>query len=122
MAEADRYLLIVEDEALIAFDIGAEMEGRGWRVMGPAGTLSDARTHLRSRRPAVALLDIQLLGETTYALAEDLLSDGAKVVFLTGGEGGERPPGLNACPVLQKPVSTVELGDYLDELTRRQPI
>ncbi len=105
----DRSVLVVEDEALIALDIRYELEDRGWRVIGPAGTVDKARQAIDAARaddtmPAVALLDIDLGNGTSFALAESLLAEGVAVVFLSGDRGLTRPASLDGCELLSKPI------------------
>ncbi|SFP04559.1 response regulator [Tranquillimonas alkanivorans] len=119
MAAEDASVLIVEDEAVIALDLQAELEDAGWTVMGPAASVSQALSSIRDRRPTIALLDIELRGETTFALAECLRKKGLPVVFLTGREGRERPASLRDCHLIQKPADLSRIGALLRNLTAK---
>jgi CheY-like chemotaxis protein len=55
-------VLIVEDEALIALDIGSIVEETGHRVLAEAASLFEVAALDASMRPHVAFVDIQLAG------------------------------------------------------------
>ena len=55
---------IVEDEPLIAEDLAANLEDLGYAVTGMADNALDAMADLASNPPDVALLDINLEGDT----------------------------------------------------------
>jgi two-component system, response regulator PdtaR len=65
-------VLIVEDELLIALDLAMVLETDGWRVLGPARTVAEALRLLKTDRPSVALLDVNLGREWVTPVAEDL--------------------------------------------------
>lgn len=46
-------VLVVEDEFLIAIDLKLLLESRGWEVLGPAATVSDALLLLGDELPEV---------------------------------------------------------------------
>ena len=53
-------VLVVEDEAIIAYCSAAMLEDAGYAVLGPAHTSAEALELARSKRPDVALIDIDL--------------------------------------------------------------
>ena len=63
-------VLVVEDEFLIALDLGLTLQRHGWRVLGPAGSVTEALALLeRSEPPDLALLDVELGGELVLPVA-----------------------------------------------------
>ena len=56
-------ILIVEDEALIAFAIEWSLNLAGHRLLGPADTAADAITLSANIRPDLALIDLNLRGD-----------------------------------------------------------
>jgi CheY-like chemotaxis protein len=80
-------ILVVEDEAIIATDIGFALEDIGAEVVGPAGTLPEALS-LARKTPELsgAILDVNLAGESVFRLAEHLVSRAVPVIFHTGCE------------------------------------
>jgi diguanylate cyclase (GGDEF)-like protein len=57
-------VLVVEDEAIVAMDLAAELEQMGYDVVGTAGTAADALRLAELSPPDVALLDIRLQGSS----------------------------------------------------------
>lgn len=62
-------ILIVEDEYLIALDLQDMLEAQGWRVLGPAPTVKAALRLLDDELPSVALLDVNLFGQSVAPVA-----------------------------------------------------
>jgi CheY-like chemotaxis protein len=101
---AEHRVLILEDEAIIAWDIEAELQGRGITVAGVAGHVADAMALLETASVTVAVLDINVGVETSYDVARASLAKGITVIFLTGDTGEERPDDLKDCAIVAKPV------------------
>ena len=75
-------VLIVEDEFLIAMYLEAVLREHGWRVLGPAATVAMALSLLEDgEMPDVALLDVNLRGETVVPVAEVLRERGVPIVL-----------------------------------------
>ena len=75
-------VLVVEDEFLIAMDLEAMLREHGWRVLGPAATVAKALSLLEDgEMPDVALLDVNLKGETVVPVAEVLRERGVPIVL-----------------------------------------
>lgn len=98
-------ILVLEDEAIVAMDIAAELQDAGWTVVGPAGSVEMAERHILQERPDAAVLDVNLSGTTSFDLARRLRADGVDVVFLTGYARSEIPDALADCPVVSKPLN-----------------
>jgi DNA-binding NarL/FixJ family response regulator len=79
-------VLVVEDEAIIAYCSAAMLEEAGHAVLGPAHTAGEARQLARQRRPEVALVDIDLESPGAgIGLARHLGTHyGTAIVFTTG--------------------------------------
>jgi len=65
-------VLIVEDEVLIAMDLKAILEDNGHEVIGPTASVEAALQKLKTERPDVAHLDLNLRGELVTPVAERL--------------------------------------------------
>jgi DNA-binding response OmpR family regulator len=102
-------VLIVEDEAIIAMDLAQTFEDWGWTVLGPAGRLEQAETLRAAARPDLAVLDVNLGGDTSHDLARALLEGGTRVIFLSGDSASHLPGDLDGCPSLSKPVDPAAL-------------
>lgn len=80
MGAHPKSVLIVEDEAFIAWDLADMLGDEGFDVVGPAATLSEGMNLAQAEAIDFALLDINLGPETVWPLAERL--EGMKVPFL----------------------------------------
>jgi CheY-like chemotaxis protein len=78
-------ILIVEDEALVAFELQLSLEDEGAEIVGPALSLMKALEAVAHEgRIDLAVLDVDLAGEDVYPVAELLLQRGVPFVFHTG--------------------------------------
>ena len=102
-------ILVVEDEALIAFDIADALEGFGCEVIGPVSTLERAFKVARSGELDGAILDVTVRGGKTYPVAEELLSRGIPFLFASGHDDWALPTAMRAHPRLTKPFTRAEL-------------
>jgi DNA-binding response OmpR family regulator len=102
-------VLIVEDEALIAMMAEDMIDSLGCTVAGLAATVTDAHKALGTIDFDVAVLDVNLNGTTSMALAVALKDRGTPFAFTTGyGADGIDPEHLDM-PVLTKPYSIADL-------------
>jgi DNA-binding response OmpR family regulator len=101
-------LLLVEDEALIAMQLEELIGGLGAEVIGPFGRVRDALDALRREAVSGAILDIELDGETSLAIADVLLERGAPVLFVSGGALGAVPAKYGQLPRVAKPFDEAE--------------
>ncbi len=112
-----RLAMVVEDVFLIAMDLGWLLAGNGWRVLGPAATVTEALGLLESETPDVALLDVNLRGELVTPVAEVLRSRGVPFVVISAYDDVQLAGrGLVGMPQLQKPISEHRLFAALAEL------
>jgi DNA-binding response OmpR family regulator len=104
-------VLVVEDEAIIAYCSAALLEEAGFAVLGPAHTSGEALELSRSTRPDVALVDIDL--ETAGAgirVAQQLYAQyGTAIVFTTGRLDQATTHHDVAVALLSKPYDPAEL-------------
>ena len=96
-------VLIVEDEAVIAYALKDCLEDAGFEVVGLAATEPMGR-HLSAReRPHAAVVDVQLRTGSGLDLARSLIEQGTAVLFVTGnGRDSVAGSGL-AAAYLEKP-------------------
>ncbi|HXN43747.1 MAG TPA: response regulator [Xanthobacteraceae bacterium] len=107
-------MLIIEDETLIALLLEDMLTDLGCTILGSASTVEAAMEMLDRAAPSVAVLDINLGGEKSYAVAEALAKRGVKFVFSTGYADGRLQPPWQDRPVLQKPFGQEQLAEALD--------
>ncbi len=117
-AGGDR-LLLVEDEVLLALELCDQLTALGWRIVGPAATLDEAlRLIADGAMPDLAMLDINLRGQSVYPLADLLQRASVPFLFCTGYEQIDEPERYSASPVVRKPVN---IGQLAEELHRLRP-
>lgn len=108
-------ILLIEDEAMVAFMIEDMLESFGSVVVEVAGDLSRGLALARDDALVIdaAVLDVNLGGEPVFPLAETLAARGVPFVFSTGyGREGVIPP-FDCRPVLAKPFSAQSLAAAL---------
>lgn len=115
-----RRVLLVEDEELIALELTQELSALGWTVIGPAGSLPEAREYLSSHFDA-AVLDVNLRGEQVYPLAEELQRRGVPFIFCTGYEIVDPGGRFDDAPVVRKPTNARAVAAAVTELIGSAP-
>ncbi|HZV21496.1 MAG TPA: response regulator, partial [Hyphomicrobiales bacterium] len=77
-------VLIVEDDALLAFDLKGHLERAGFAVIGPATSASKALALIAEQGCDAAVLDVHLgRGASSEAVAQELRSAGVPFVTVT---------------------------------------
>ena len=103
-ASAHPRVLVVEDEALIALEIAHVLSDAGFDVIGPARAVAAALSLIEESGCDVAVLDVNLGGETSEPVAWRLLAKGTPFVTLSGYSRAQHPPVFSSAPVLAKPL------------------
>lgn len=115
----DACVLVLEDEPLISMSYESMLEKWKVQVVGPFTSCGAALAAIESPGQQVhaAILDVNLGGETSDAVATRLIQIGVPFVFTTGygGDAGlnGRYPGI---PVLTKPAMPEDLEHALHQL------
>jgi len=103
-------VLIVEDDAIIALDFEDTILGFGVKTVRTAANVAQAPDLIADRAPDFALLDIGLVREKSFAIAERLDALKIPFVFVTGyGADARLPAAFVDKPRLPKPYSTEAL-------------
>lgn len=109
MPNRARRVLLVEDEVLIGMQMAQVLGDCGWSVMGPANTLAEAEEEIAaSGMPDIAVLDVNLNGETVGPLARSLDAKGVPVLLCTGYEQLTDPT-LAGYALVRKPANMRQL-------------
>ncbi len=104
-----KHLLLVEDSMMIALDAQTMLAEEGLQVE-IAGTVGDADRLLDTGGFDMAVLDVNLSGDTSFGLADRLIAGGVPFVFATGyGESIAMPERFRAVPVVSKPYDGAAL-------------
>lgn len=100
--EAEQRLLLVEDSMMIALDAQGMLNEAGLEVE-IAGNVADARRALRVGAFDAAILDVNLSGETSCAVADALTATRVPFVFATGYGEQHHSERFGRTPVVAKP-------------------
>jgi CheY-like chemotaxis protein len=104
----------VEDEMLVAMNIEDMLLALGHEVAGLASRLAPALQLARESEFDLAMLDVNLAGETSFPVADILRARGIPYLFATGYGIDGIEEGYRGAPVLQKPFRSRDLAGALE--------
>lgn len=109
-------VLIVEDEGFLAMEAEDILRKFGFEVGASVASVGEALERIAAADDFdVALLDVNLRGETVFPVADALAALGIGFAFATGyGDDGVRPD-LRSYPIISKPYAPEELRNALRE-------
>ncbi len=111
-------VLIVEDDAIIALDLEDTILGFGVKTVRTAASVARTLEMIADRTPDFALLDVGLVHEKSFSVAERLDALKIPFAFVTGyGGAGAFPAAFAHAPTLPKPCST----EALRAVLKRRP-
>lgn len=113
---AGKRILVVEDEMIVAMLIEDILTDAGATVVGPAARVSRALDLLQTEPVDAALLDVNLAGEMTTPVAEELRRRGIPFAFATGYGVAGVPEGFAGQPLLQKPFQEHDLNQVMAQV------
>jgi CheY-like chemotaxis protein len=114
-----RKILLVEDEMLVLMDTQDMLEDLGCSAVVSAANVAEGLACIEAEVFDVALLDLNLNGDRSYAVADSLVAHGVPFAFATGyGAKGLRPQD-GEHPVLMKPYPKSDLAKTLAALLVR---
>ena len=102
---ANRRVLVVEDESMVAMMLEEYLDELGCIIAGSAARLHEALEMAGSLEIDMAVLDLNLAGEMSYPVAEILQARGVPVVFATGYGSSGLSGKFQGAPVLSKPYN-----------------
>lgn len=114
---AGRRVMVVEDEALVSMLIEDLLADLGCEPLGPLTRVSDAIDFVRDESHAIdaALLDVNLAGERSNAVAEALAARDIAFVLCTGYDDAGVDDRWQNRPLLRKPFVGHQLEKALRE-------
>jgi len=114
----DKRVLLVEDEPLVSMMLADMLSAFGHKVDGPYSRFSDAVTAAKSNNLQAGILDVNLGGEKTYAVANILTDRKIPFAFVTGYGPDTIVSAFAHAPVLQKPIEAAKLHALLQQIVR----
>ena len=107
-------VLVVEDEALVLFDIVMIVEQEGFEVHAACISIEEAQEAMQKGRPDIALLDINVRDQVIWPVARQLKAAGTTVIFSSADAShAELQTEFANCPFVEKPASPAAIGAAL---------
>lgn len=110
-------VLVVEDNCLLALELAEELEAANAVVVGPCSSLREA--DLNVAHSDLAVLDVNLRGQSTYHLADRLDVLEVPFVFFTGYDREVLPERFAEVDCITKPLPPLIAVQHLDARSRR---
>lgn len=125
--QAERLLLIIEDDAAFARTLGKSFERRGYRVL-MASSLDEASALLKQHNPGYAVVDLKLNGNTSGLSCVQMLhahDPAMLIVVLTGYASintAVEAIKLGAVQYLAKPANTDDIEAAFGHVAGSEPV
>ena len=109
-------ILLIEDEMLVSGMLQSMLSNLGYAVAGVASDADEAMKLVDRETVDGVVLDINLNGEMSYPIADELAARGIPFIFSTGYGAHILPAGYERFPLLTKPFRRAALGEALANL------
>lgn len=110
-------VLVAEDDAWVAHQIGVMLEEEGARLIGPCSRVADARRLLEENDVQFILVDLNLADKFADELVEDARSAGIPFAIITAYQALPTNAYDGAVEIFLKPIQRRRLIDMLSEFT-----
>ena len=117
---AGKRILVVEDEYFIASDLKGALQKEGAVVIGPVGYLDQGLALLEGGAIDAAVLDVNLEGAHSYAIADRLRDLSVPYLFLTGYDA--LPETYRSAPRIAKPFNMRAVTDCMTRLLQAESV
>ena len=114
-----RCILIVEDEPLISMMLEDFIMSLGHDVAGPCESVSQALEAVRDLTFDLAILDVNLKGESVWPVATALREKGVPFVLASGGHVEPPPAEFADTPMIEKPYTIDRVSPMIDAALAR---
>ena len=118
---APRRVLVVEDEVMVAMLIGDMLTDLGCEVAATAARLEQAVRLAEEGAFDLAVLDVNLAGQATHAVAEALRARRIPFVLATGYGASRIDRAYDGAPVLPKPFQENDLARAIAHIFGSDP-
>lgn len=109
-----RSILIVEDEPLIAMMLEDFILSLGHEVSGSCDSVPSALKEVESGTFDLAILDVNLKGESVWPVAAALREKGTPFVLASGGHVDPPPAEFVDVPMIEKPYTIDRVTPVID--------
>ena len=117
---AGRHILVIEDEMLVLMNIEFLLADLGCECVTAAATVEQALALLEAQIFDAAVLDVNLNGDESYAVADALAARGVPFAFATGYSDDGMRDGYRGMVVLRKPYQAEGLAEMFERLLPRR--
>lgn len=114
-------ILVIEDEYFIAADLKRALTAAGAEVVGPTGGLEDGLDLLANGSIDAGVLDVNLEGNFSYAIADAMVQRDVPFLFVTGYDGWALPEQYRDTPRVAKPFTMQTVVHRIADLIGGQP-
>ncbi len=114
-----RSILVVEDEPLIAMMLEDFLETLGHTIHCSCDNVADAVQEADKGGFDMAILDVNLGGDTAWPVARKLREKQIPFVIATGGHVEPPPPEFRDVPTIEKPYTVDRVTPALDKALAR---
>jgi CheY-like chemotaxis protein len=114
VSDGGKRILVVDDEAMIRMLLVDMLSELGYTIAGEAARVEEAMEAAMTADFDVAILDVNLQGQTVGPVAEALAERGCPFVFATGYNEHGLPEGFRDRPMLRKPFQMDGLSRMLE--------
>ena len=119
---AGKQILVVEDEYFIASDLRRALAAEEALVIGPVSILAAGLDLAEREGIAAALLDVNLEGDSSLAIADRIAARGVPFVFVTGYDDWALPDAYRHVPRISKPFAVPTVLAALDQLLASEDV
>jgi PAS domain S-box-containing protein len=102
-------VMLIEDEPLVLMDMESILIAAGCEIIGPAGTIEEAKRLVAEADCDIALVDVNLSGSPVDELAAALTRRNIPFAFVTGYGREALPQGFREAVMLSKPFNQDDL-------------
>ncbi|MDZ4789883.1 MAG: response regulator [Hyphomicrobiales bacterium] len=106
---SDLRILVVEDEMMLLMMVEDILAGLGCKSVAAAATVKQALALIDAQVFDAAMLDVNLNGDKSFPVADELARRGVPFMFSTGYSVDGLTEGYRDRPVLKKPYHVREL-------------
>ena len=106
-------VLILEDEPIIGFALEDILLEIGFADVALVSNIPAAHQAIEAEAPDAAVLDVNIHGERSYAVADALSARKVPFVFATGYGDAEHPEAHRSVPTVTKPYSSEDIRSAL---------
>ena len=113
-------ILIVEDEPLIAMMLEDFILSLGHEVSGNCDSVATALREIEKGEFDLAILDVNLKGESVWPVATALREKGTPFILATGGHVDPPPAEFAGAPTIEKPYTIDRVTPIIEAVLARR--